>query len=127
MKSHKRAIEINSPYGTVSINAFSGITVNAPNGDVTIKGKNITLEAGNKVNIKSGLNIEDPGFGDPEGGAYKAGKAFTDLFAEIIPGEITKYLFASIVDLSYIRHVMEVFVRPVDGTTLIKSRKFLRL
>ena len=127
MKSHKRAIEINSPYGTVSINAFSGITVNAPNGDVTIKGKNITLEAGNKVNIKSGLNIEDPGFGDPEGGAYKAGKAFTDLFAEIIPGEITKYLFASIVDLSYIRHVMEVFVRPVDGTLKLKSKRYLML
>lgn len=127
MKSHKRAIEINSPFGTVSINAFSGITVSAPNGDVTIKGKNITLEAGNKINIRSGLNIEDPGFGDPEGGAYKAGKAFTDLFAEIIPGEITKYLFASIVDLSYIRHVMEVFVRPVDGTLKLKSKRYLML
>ena len=127
MKSHKRAIEINSPYGTVSINAFSGITVSAPNGDITIKGKNITLEAGNKVDIRSGLNIEDPGFGDPEGGKYKAGKALTDLFAEIIPTEITKYLFSSIVDLSYIRHVMEVFVRPVDGTLKLKSKRYLML
>lgn len=127
MKSHKRAIEINSPFGTVSINAFSGITVSAPNGDVTIKGKNITLEAGNKINIKSGLNIEDPGFGDPKGGAYKAGKFFTDLFAEIIPVEITKYFFASAVDLSYIRHVMEVFVRPVDGTLKLKSKRYLML
>ena len=127
MKSHKRAIEINSPYGTVSINAFSGITVSAPNGDITIKGKNINLEAGNKINISSGLNIEDPGFGDPEGGKYKAGKALTDLFAEIIPTEITKYLFSSIVDLSYIRHVMEVFVRPVDGTLKLKSKRYLML
>ena len=127
MKSHKRAIEINSPYGTVSINAFSGITVSAPNGDVTIKGKNITLEAGNKINIRSGLNIEDPGFGDPDGGGYQFGKAMTDLFAEIIPGEITKYLFSSIVDLSYIRHVMEVFVRPVDATMKLKSKRYLML
>ena len=127
MKSHKRAIEINSPYGTVSINAFSGITVSAPNGDITIKGKNINLEAGNKINISSGLNIEDPGFGDPEGKVYAARKAATDLFAEIIPSEINKYLFASIVDLSYIRHVMEVFVRPVDGTLKLKSKRYLML
>ena len=127
MKSHKRAIEINSPYGTVSVNAFSGINLSAINGDVTIKAKNITLEAGNKINIKSGMNIEDPGFGDPDGKAYAVGKAFTDLFAQIIPEELNKYLFASIVDLSYIRHVVEVFVRPVDGTLKLKSKRYLML
>ena len=127
MKSHKRAIEINSPYGTVSINAFNGITINAPNGEVTIRGKNINLEAGNKVNIRSGMNIEDPSLGDPEGGAYIFGKVMTDIFAEIVPGEITKYFFSSIVDLSYIRHVVEVFVRPVDGTLKLKSKRYLML
>lgn len=128
MKSHKRSIEINSPFGTVAINAFSGITISAPNGNVTIKGKNINLEASNKVNILSGLNIDDdPGFGDPEGKAYKAGKALTDLFAEIIPAELTKYMFSSVTDLSYIRHVVEVFVRPVDGTLKLKSKRYLML
>ena len=128
MKSHKRSIEINSPFGTVAINAFSGITISAPNGNVTIKGKNINLEASNKVNILSGLNIDDdPGFGDPEGKANKAGKALTDLFAEIIPAELTKYMFSSVTDLSYIRHVVEVFVRPVDGTLKLKSKRYLML
>ena len=127
MKSHKRAIEINSPFGTVEINAFSGITISAPNGNVTIKGKNINLEAGNKVNIISGKNIEDPGLGDPEGGAYQAGKFFTDVFAEALPEELNKYMFASILDLSYIRHVIEVFVRPVDGTLKLKSKRYLML
>ena len=127
MKSHKRAIEINSPYGTVSINAFSGITINAPNGDINIKGKNITLEAGNKINIKSGMNIEDPNFGEPEGTKYKIGKAMTDVFAEYLPEGITDYFFSSVVDLSYIRHVMEVFVRPVDGTLKLKSKRYLML
>ena len=127
MKSHKRAIEINSPYGTVSINAFSGITVNAPNGDINIKGKNITLEAGNKINIKSGMNIEDPNFGEPDGTKYKIGKAMTDVFAEYLPEGITDYFFSSIVDLSYIRHVMEVLVRPVDGTLKLKSKRYLML
>ena len=128
MKSHKRSIEINSPFGTVAINAFSGITISAPNGNVTIKGKNINLEASNKVNVFSGLNIDDdPGFGDPEGKAYQAGKALTDLFAEIIPAELTKYMFSSVTDLSYIRHVVEVFVRPVDGTLKLKSKRYLML
>ena len=127
MKSHKRSIEINSPFGTVSINAFSGITISAPNGDVTIRGKNINLEAGNKINIKSGLNIEDPGFGDPDGGGYQFGKAMTDIFAEYLPEGITDYFFSSVVDLSYIRHVMEVIVRPVDGTLKLKSKRYLML
>jgi hypothetical protein len=80
------------------------------------------------VNILSGLNIDDdPGFGDPEGKAYQAGKALTDLFAEIIPAELTKYMFSSVTDLSYIRHVVEVFVRPVDGTLKLKSKRYLML
>ena len=127
MKSHKRAIEINSPFGTVSINAFSGITINAPNGDVTIKGKNINIEAGNKINIKSGINIEDPDLGDPEGKLNATRSFFTDLFANWINDGITDYFFSSVVDLSYIRHVMEVFVRPVDGTLKLKSKRYLML
>ena len=127
MKSHKRSIEINSPYGTVAINAFNGITINAPNGDVTIRGKNINLEAGNKVNITSGMNIEDPSLGDPEGGLNNFGKIMTDIWGEIVPGEITKYLFRSVFDLSYMRHVVEIFVRPVDGTMKLKSKRYLML
>ena len=127
MKSHKRSIDIRSPFGTVEIDAFSGITISAPNGNVTIRGKNINLEAGNKVNVTSGMNILDPGLGDPEGTKYKWGKALTDIFAEIIPTELNKYMFASIVDLSYIRHIVEVFVRPVDGTLKLKSKRYLML
>lgn len=127
MKSHKRSIDIRSPFGTVEIDAFSGITISAPNGNVTIRGKNINLEAGNKINVTSGMNIQDPGLGDPEGKKYKWGKAMTDIFAEIIPTEINKYMFASVVDLSYIRHIVEVFVRPVDGTLKLKSKRYLML
>jgi hypothetical protein len=127
MKSHKRSIDIRSPFGTVEIDAFSGITISAPNGNVTIRGKNINLEAGNKINVTSGMNIQDPGLGDPEGKKYKWGKALTDIFAEIIPTELNKYMFASIVDLSYIRHIVEVFVRPVDGTLKLKSKRYLML
>ena len=126
MKSHKRAIEIKSPLGTVSINAFTGITISAPNGDVKIVGKNITLEAGNKVTINSGTNLPQPDFGEAPAGKTKA----ADITKAVIGGvasALVDQFASSVVDLSTIRHIIEVFVRPVDGTTLIKSRKFLRL
>lgn len=126
MKSHKRAIEIKSPMGTVSINAFTGITISAPNGDVKIQGKNITLEAGNKVTINSGTNLPQPDFGEAPSKKTKA----ADITKAVIGGvgtALVDQFASSIVDLSTIRHIIEVFVRPVDGTTLIKSRKFLRL
>ena len=126
MQSHKRAIDIKSPFGTVNINAFTGITISAPNGDVTIKGKNIKLEAGNKVTINSGTNLPQPGCGDAPCGSTKAAD-ITKLIIDGVGNAVTEQFANSIVDLSTIRHIIEVFVRPVDGTTLIKSRKFLRL
>ena len=126
MRSEKRAIDIRSPFGTVSINAFSGITISAPNGNVNIKGKNITLEAGNKINLLSGKNIADPGIGDPEGKANKFGKVVTGIVGGVL-GAVTDQFVSSVVDLSYIRHVVEVFVRPVDGTLKLKSKRYLML
>ena len=126
MQSHKRAIDIKSPFGTVNINAFTGITISAPNGDVTIKGKNITLEAGNKVTINSGTNLPQPGCGEQPKTSTKVAD-ITKLIIDGVGNAVTSQFASSIVDLSTIRHIIEVFVRPVDGTTLIKSRKFLRL
>ena len=126
MKSHKRAIDIKSPFGTVNINAFTGITISAPNGDVTIKGKNITLEAGNKVTINSGTNLPQPDCGEQPKTSTKAAD-ITKLIIEGVGAAVTDQFVSSVIDLSTIRHIIEVFVRPVDGTTLIKSRKFLRL
>lgn len=126
MKSHKRAIDIKSPFGTVNINAFTGITISAPNGDVTIKGKNITLEAGNKVTINSGTNLPQPDCGEQPKTSTKVAD-ITKLIIEGVGAAVTDQFVSSVIDLSTIRHIIEVFVRPVDGTTLIKSRKFLRL
>ena len=126
MLTHKRAISIKSPLGTVDINAFSGITISAPNGNVTIKGKNITLEAGNKITMNSGTNLPVPDYGDsPTKKTLCAtiGKAIVHGTA----GALTDMFVTSVVDLSLIRHVIEVYVRPVDGTMLLKSRKFLKL
>ena len=126
MKSHKRAIDIKSPFGTVNINAFTGITISAPNGDVKIQGKNITLDAGNKVTINSGNNLPTPSCGDAPTGKTKTSD-ITKLIIEGVGAAVTDQFVSSIVDLSTVRHVIEVFVRPVDGTMLLKSRKFLKL
>ena len=126
MLSHKRSVNIKSPFGTVGINAFSGITICAPNGDVTIRGKNITLEAGNKISVTSGKNIQPPGIGSPDTTSGWWANTLTSTVGAIAGGAVDA-LVAPVVDLSLIRHVVEVFVRPVDGTMLIKSKRFLRL
>lgn len=127
MRSNKRSIDIKSPFGTVSINAFSGITISAPNGDVMIKGQNITLEAGNKVTILSGKNVKDPEIEDPLGKGNKAGaKVVSILGGAIAEGAAPKFI-ESTVDFSVIRKVIETFVRPVDGTMLLKSKRYLKI
>ena len=126
MKSHKRAIDIKSPLGTISLSAFNGITISAPNGDVNIKGKNITLEAGNKITVNSGTNLKLPGCGEAPTKGNKAADV-TKLIMQGIAETVVNDYVSSVIDLSLIRHVIEVFVRPVDGTLLLKSRKFLKL
>lgn len=153
MCTHDRAISIKSPLGTVDISAFTGITISAPNGDVTIKGKNVNIVAGNKVSITSGNNIKPPGIGDPD---YRCGSPvwkklkgwggvgtfFANLGRGIrfgalylghqimaaAPTAINNELGpAAFADLSLLRHVFEVAVKPVDGTMLIKSKRYLKL
>ena len=127
MKSHKRAIDIKSPFGTVSINAFQGITIKAPNGDVKIQGKNITLEAGNKITLLSGKNIQEPEIGDPEGKGNYIGKMVVSTLGTILEAGVAPDFIESVVDFSLIRTIVETFARPVDGTLLLKSKRFLKL
>ena len=126
MKSHKRSIDIKSPLGTISLSAFNGITISAPNGDIKIEGKNITLEAGNKITVNSGTNLNMPDCGDAPTKGAKAADV-TQLIMQGIAETVVNDYVSSVIDLSLIRHVIEVFVRPVDGTLLLKSRKFLKL
>lgn len=115
-----REVAIASPWGEVNINAFSGITISAPNGDVTIKGKNIKLEAGNNLEIISGTNIKNKILGD--GG--KSG-FFEDVGVAVAKKLATKGL--NLVDLSMVRSAMEIIFRPAEGQLRIKSNRFLML
>ena len=120
----KRNVTISSPWGDVKMDAFTGITISAPNGDVKIKGKNVSIEAGNNLTLESGTNIgwklrNDKKFGDFSADAL--GLTVSSAVASKV-AEKTKLL-----DLSLVRSVVEVVMRPVEGALTVKSNRFLKL
>lgn len=120
MSSDKRSVKISSSMGTVSLNAFTGITISAPNGDVTIEGKNVNIKAGNNLSLTSGINIE-------KGWLFKDGKGFVkDLVGDPMKA-IAKNEFAPFLDLSLERQLIEVVLRPIEGTLCVKSKRYLML
>ena len=154
MSTHDRYVNIKSPLGTVNINAFTGITIDAPNGDVKIRGKNVSIEAGNNLTLTSGTNIKPEPIGDPDyfwGSPIWTGFKhwYTAPFAVLMsayrcirlpliwlghqalaagPAVANDMLGpAAFADLSLIRHMLEIGIKPVEGTTLIKSKRYLRL
>ena len=127
MVAHKRELNIRSQLGTITLSAFKGITVDAPNADVTIKGMNINLIAGNKVNIISGENIKPPKIDDPDGKGATFGAFMVNTVVGGGVGVASKLFIEDTVDFSTIRRMVEIFVRPVDGTMLIKSKRYLML
>ena len=124
--THERYISISSPWGDVNINAFTGININAPNGDITIKGKNVTIDAGNNLKLLSGTNINNKFVSIAEG-TYK--DVLADIGLSIVNAVIKKLLelALTIIDFSFLRNVLEVFFRPLEGSLQITSNRFLRL
>lgn len=154
MSTHDRYINVKSPFGTVNVSAFTGINIDAPNGDINIKGKNVNIQAGNNLTLTSGNNIVPEGIGDPDvkcgSWLYKLGHSkaskiplgfltgfqaiaagFLWLGHQILtygPGAANEELGpAAFADLSLFRHMFEIAVKPVEGTTLIKSKRYLKL
>ena len=122
-----RSVSIASPWGKVDINAFTGINISAPNGDVKISGKNVTIEAGNNLQLISGKNVDKS--------LWHTGNQETTLgsFAQLaldMTTAVTKKLAekaTTIVDLSIIRSIAEIVFRPVEGSLTVKSNRFLKL
>lgn len=77
-----RSITIDSKVGKVTINAFTGITISAPLGDVKIVGKNIELSASNNVVINSGTALRrelEEQFAEESAAAHKAANKGEDI------------------------------------------------
>lgn len=119
MSSDKRAISIDSPLGKVDINAFTGITISAPNGNVRIEGKNIDIVAGNNLSISSGNNIASHFWHMKDKKWKEGGKDFgKTMFTDVLSK-------TEIIDMNLIRTVIETILRPCGGTLLIKSNRYL--
>ena len=127
MSTEKRAISVDSPFGNVSINAFTGITISAPNGNIKIEGKNIDIVAGNNLSISSGNNIDTefwPFKWDKEKQDFVGTKEGRDFGKGLLKTAIGKL---SPIDMKLIRTIIETFLRPIGGTMLIKSYRYMRL
>lgn len=111
-----RAVNVSSPWGTVKIDAFTGISIEAPQGDIKIVGKNVSIEARNNLTLKSGIAIKDA--------LDKKNVSFTSQMAAAAGKKVAE-LFC--MDLSWMRCIYERFSPPVEGTMLIKSHHYLAL
>lgn len=134
--THERKVSIKSPYGDVSIDAFQGITISAPSGNIKIEGKNVDIIARNNLSITSGTNIAQPRWGSRDAMDYNKDN---DSKGTTIR-KVAKYLGIDhmlapwivgvgrgILDLSLYRTWLEVLFRPVGGSLLIKSHRFMKL
>lgn len=134
--THERKVSIKSPFGDVSIDAFQGITISAPSGNIKIEGKNVDIIARNNLSITSGTNIANPRFYSHSAAGYNEydkddpnnSKNVADFF-------LLKHLLQPVagaamkmsVDLSLYRTWFESIFRPIGGTMLIKSHRFMRI
>jgi hypothetical protein len=124
----ERSVTIESPVGTVEVNAFQGITISAPNGDVNIKGKNVKISASNRLSLSSGENIKDvleykKKWSDSKASGFLQW-GITDLKGGLEP---LKETATNIADISFIRCVVELLLRPVNGSLQIKSYSFVTI
>ena len=127
LNTQSRSVQIKSPLGDVSINAFTGITIDAPNGDVNIRGKNVRIEAMNNMTIVSGTT-QEPDVCNKD--LYSSWTGLGDLvphvLMDVVVPSVPKIIKKSgLIDMSFLRNLWEVFVKPVEGTMQIKSWKFL--
>lgn len=117
--STNRHITISSPFGTVGIDAAMGITISAPNGNVKIVGKNIDIEAGNNLTLKSGTNIDSYLLAvRSKSGLEECLKAEGQTLVDAVTG-----LF----DIPALRFVIELLFKPIAGTLKVHSGRNLLL
>lgn len=111
--SDGRNVSIKSTLGDINLNAFTGIKISAPNGDINIEGKNVKISAWNNLSLSSGSGLKDR-YSDKKGWATDA----IGFCVNLVGAD-------QWVDFTFLRTILEVFLRPVDGTLRISSTTFL--
>jgi len=116
----EKAITVKSDFGTVNMSAFTGIDISAPNGDVAIIGKNVSIEAGNNLSLEAGTNIQPRRVSKMDKFGFVLGGIIGKFATEALQVEEGIDL-AKAFDLSLVRSIMEIVLRPVEGTLSIRS------
>lgn len=132
MSTDERSISIESALGNVTIDAFTGISINAPNGDVKIVGKNVSIEAGNEVKIVSGKNVKNQklwaNIYDEESNKSTVWSGLAQIGTGILSNAAdalsSKF---QIIDFTLLRTVFEGIHKPIGSTMTIKSNRYLKL
>lgn len=123
MSSDRRRVNIASPLGSISLNAFTGITITAPNGNIKIAGKNVSISASNKLTLASGTAVGDHFVNPPDN--LKSVSSWAKWGLGTIADDVFNRTAGRFIDLSFFRTILEVFTRPVDGTLKIKSNSYV--
>ncbi len=113
MSTTDRSVDIKSSVGNVGVKAFTGIDISAPNGDISISGKNVKIEAGNRLNLISGVNLESYSM-------FTKDKKKRDVAADMFKSKIEEFI-GTFFDLSFFRCAIEALVKPVNGSLKIRS------
>ena len=128
----ERSVTIESPAGTVELNAFQGITISAPNGDIEIKGKNVSISASNQMSISAGGTIKDKlryqkDWTDGPMGKLKSFGLMGLSSVDDAFGALLSETLGQCLDISFLRCVVEYLLHPVNGTLQIKSYTFVTI
>lgn len=126
MSSDKRTVNIASPLGNISLNAFTGISISAPNGNIKIEGKNVSIAASNKLTLKSGSAVSDRYINPPDNLKSAESWSLWELGGLLtVSGDVFNRTVGKWLDMSFFRTLLEVFMRPVDGTLKVKSNTYV--
>lgn len=124
----KRSITIHSSLGDVTISAMTGINISAPNGNVTIEGKNVTIKAKNNIKLESGISINN----ERKQNDYLK-KLNSSSLGGVLSGLATgmaSVLMDKInnpIDMTLIRCFWEMYQGPKEGTMMFKSHRYMQL
>ena len=125
MSSDSRSVSIASPIGNVGISAYTGISISAPQGDIKIEGKNVTITANNNLKIEGGVNAKTT----PSGRLFHDVGFWAFFFEAITEGSAgaVEDVVVSYIDISFLRTILESFLAPKEGTVEIMSNRYLLL
>ena len=133
LNSSSRTVSIQSSVGDVKINALTGISITAPNGNIKIEGKNVSIAASNKLTLEAGKAVKERFLHEEdcyqeEGVRFfsRFGKSILDATFSTLRGSFTRTV-GVIIDTQLLRTVLEVVLRPIEGTAKLKSSTFVQI